>query len=174
MRIWPDRNDSAIGRSMRQRRLRHPQTPSFYHRVLRGFQDVVKRCECSLSRVIRQTLEVWLHERGPEWSASPLLHRACIIDRFLDFLVQEESIISNPIAELRTKYCVKGGETIVRALLALEPDRALEALRQTAPVWERSCRSDEQSRCADAHEGIPLRHKCSDVPALRPPSAKVP
>lgn len=34
MRTWPDKNGSAIGRFLRQRRLRHPQTPTFYHRVL--------------------------------------------------------------------------------------------------------------------------------------------
>jgi integrase/recombinase XerD len=54
----------------------------------------------------------------------------CLHDRFLDFLVREGSIASNPVAELRTKYCVKGSETILRALLAPEPDRALDALRQ--------------------------------------------
>lgn len=108
MRTWPDKNGSAISRFLRQRRLRHPQTPIFYHRVPRGFQDVVKRSEHSSSRVSRRTLEVWLHERGAEWSASTLLHRAFIIDRFLDFLVHEESIASNPIAELRTKLLREG------------------------------------------------------------------
>jgi integrase len=130
MRTWPDRDGSAIGRYLRQRRLRHPQTPKTYRRVLRGFQDVVKRCERSSSRVSQQTLETWLHERGAEWSASTVLHRACIVDRFLDFLVREGTITSNPVAELRTKYCVKGSETILRALLAPKPDSAMEALRQ--------------------------------------------
>jgi integrase/recombinase XerD len=130
MRNWPDRNGNAIGRFLRQRRFRHPQTPKTYRRILRGFQDVVKRCERSSSRVSQRTLEVWLQERRAEWSASTVLHGACIIDRFLDFLVQEGSIASNPVAELGTKYCVQGGETILRALLAPEPDRALEALRQ--------------------------------------------
>jgi site-specific recombinase XerD len=130
MRTWPDREGNAIGRYLRQRRLRHPQTPKTYRRVLRGFQDVVQRCERSSSRVSQQTLEAWLHERGAEWSASTVLHRACIVDRFLDFLVREGTIASNPVAELRTKYCVKGSETILRALLAPEPDKALEALRQ--------------------------------------------
>ena len=96
MRTWPDRNGSAIDRFLRQRRLRHPQTRMTYRHILRGFQDVVKRCERSSSRVSRRTLEVWLHERGAEWSASTVLHRACIVDRFLDFLVQEGSIASNP------------------------------------------------------------------------------
>src|SRR5271155_1595965 len=130
MRTWPDKNDRAIGRFLRERRLRHLQTPMTYRHVLRSFQDVVKRCERSSSRVSRRTLEVWLHERGAEWSAFTLLHRACIIDRFLDFLVREGSIASNPVAELRTKYLIKGSATILRALLAPEPDRALEALRQ--------------------------------------------
>jgi len=84
MRTWPDRNGSAIGRFLRQRRLRHPQTPSFYRRILRGFQDVVKRCEPSSSLVSRRTLEVWLRERAAAWSASTVLHRACIIDRVQD------------------------------------------------------------------------------------------
>ncbi|MGO9058890.1 MAG: site-specific integrase [Candidatus Binataceae bacterium] len=130
MRTWPDRNGSAIGRFLRQRRFRHPQTAKTYRRILRGFQDVVKQCECSSSRVSQRTLEVWLQERCAEWSASTVLHVACIIDRFLDFLVEEGSIASNPVADLRIKYCVQGSETILRALLAPEPDRALEALRQ--------------------------------------------
>lgn len=130
MRTWPDRNASAIERFLRQRRIRHPQTPKTYRRVLHGFQDVVLRCERSSSCVSLQTLKAWLGERGAEWSTFTLLHRACIVDRFLDFLVREGSIASNPFAELRTKYLIKGSATIVRALLAPEPDRALEALRQ--------------------------------------------
>jgi integrase/recombinase XerD len=130
MRTWPDSNGGAIERFLRQRRIHHPQTPKTYRRVLCGFQDVVRRCERSSSRVSLQTLKGWLQERSGEWSALTLLHRACIIDRFLDFLVREGSIASNPVAEMRTKYLIKGSATIVRALLAPEPERALEALRQ--------------------------------------------
>ena len=130
MRTWPDKNGSAIERYLRQRRLRHPQTLKTYRRILRGFQDVVQRCERSSSRVSQRTLEVWLHERGAEWSASTVLHRACLVDRFLDVLVREGLITSNPVVELRTKYCVKGSQTILRAVLAPKPDSALEALRQ--------------------------------------------
>src|SRR5712671_3581610 len=168
MRIWPDRDGSAIGRYLRQRRLRHPQTPKTYRRVLRGFQDVVKRCERSSSRVSQQTLEVWLHERGAEWSASTVLHRACLVDRFLDVLVREGLITSNPVAELRTKYCVKGSETILRAVLAPKPDSALEALRQLPRFGSALWRADAQSRRTDAHEGISLRHRDSHVSAFRP------
>jgi hypothetical protein len=41
-----------------------------------------------------------------------------MVDGFLKFLVREGSIASNPVAKLRTKYCAKGSETILRALLA--------------------------------------------------------
>jgi integrase/recombinase XerD len=92
MKNWPDRNGSAVDRFLRQRRIRHPQTPKTYRRILRGFQDVVKRCERPASRVSRRTLQIWLRERGTEWSPSTVLHRACIVNRFLDFLVQEGSI----------------------------------------------------------------------------------
>jgi integrase/recombinase XerD len=81
------------------------------------------------SRVSLQTLKDWLRERA-EWSPLTLLHRACIIDRFVDFLVREGSIASNPVAELRTKYLIKGSAPILRALLAPDPERALEALGQ--------------------------------------------
>jgi integrase/recombinase XerD len=130
MRTWPDRNGSAIERFLRPRRIRHPQTPKTYSRILHGFQDLVWRHELSPSRVSRRSLEAWLQERNAEWSASTVLHSACIVDRFLDFLVQEGSIASNPVAELCAKYCVRGSATILRALLAPEPERALEALRQ--------------------------------------------
>jgi integrase len=130
MKAWPDTSGNAIARYLRQLRLRHPKTPTIYRNLLRGFQDVVARRERSPSRVSRHTLEAWLRERTAEWAASTVLHRACIVDGFLDFLVNEGSIASNPVADLRGQYCVRGSKTILRALLAPEPNGALEALRQ--------------------------------------------
>ena len=40
MRTWPDRNGGAIERFLRQRRIRHPQTPKTYSRILGGFQEI--------------------------------------------------------------------------------------------------------------------------------------
>ena len=67
---------------------------------------------------------------GP-WTT--LLHRARIVNRFLDFLVWEALIVSNPIADLRAEYCVKSSKAILRALLTPDPDQALAALRQFPP-----------------------------------------
>ena len=98
----------------------HPQTPKTYRRVLCGFQDVVRRCERSSSRVSLRTLKDWLQERGAEWSAFTLLHRACIIDRFLDFLCAK-----GRSPAIRSRSCEpntdKGSATIVRALSPPSP-----------------------------------------------------
>ena len=133
MKAWPDTDGSAIARYLRQLRLRSPINQTYYRQALRGFQDVVARRPCSPSLVSRDALEAWLRERAAHWPVPTLLHRARIVNRFLDFLVREGSIASNPVADLRAQYCVRCSKPILRALLAPEPDRALEALRQFPP-----------------------------------------
>jgi integrase/recombinase XerD len=133
MRTWPDTNGSAITRYLHQLRLRCPISPIYYRQALRSFQEVVVRRHCAPSQVNRDALETWLRERATHWPMSTLLHRARIVNRFLDFLVQEGSIASNPIADLRAEYCVQNSKPILRALIAPNSDRALEALRQLPP-----------------------------------------
>ena len=130
MKPWPDTDGSAITRYLRQLRLRCPISPIYYRQALCSFQEVVVRHQCPPLQVSREALEAWLRERATHWPMSTLLHRARIVNRFLDFLVQEELIASNPVADLRAQYCVKCSKPILRALLAPEPDRALEVLRQ--------------------------------------------
>ena len=130
MKTWPDRNGSAIGRFVQQRRLHHPSTQTTYRSVLRGFQDAVERRGRSPSRVSRRTLETWLHECSAEWAPSTVFHNAGIVGRFLDFLVQEELIVSNPIKDLQAKYHLRGTHTVWRAMLATNPHQELAALRQ--------------------------------------------
>ena len=130
MKPWPDTDGSAITRYLRQLRLRCPISPIYYRQALCSFQEAVVRHQCPPLQVSRKALEAWLRERATHWPMSTLLHRARIVNRFLDFLVQEELIASNPVADLRAQYCVKCSKPILRALLAPEPDRALEVLRQ--------------------------------------------
>jgi integrase/recombinase XerD len=132
MKPWPDTDGSTIARYLGQLRLRTRQARNIYRSVLRRFQDAMVRHRCS-SSVSREALEAWLRERAAHWPVPMVLHRARIVDRFLDFLVKEGSIASNPLAELRAEYGVRSTKTIVRALLAPQPDRALEALRQPPP-----------------------------------------
>lgn len=133
MKTWPDTDGSAITRYLRQLRLRCPTSPIYYRQALRSFQEVVVRRHCVPSQVNRNALEAWLRERATYWPMSTLLHRAQIVNRFLDFLVHEGSIVSNPVADLRVEYCVQDSKSILRALIAPNPDRELEALRQFPP-----------------------------------------
>lgn len=133
MSTWPDTDGSTIDRYLIQLRLRCPTTPIYYRRTLRSFQELVARRQCSPAQVSRDDLEVWLRERAAHWPQSTLLHRARIVNRFLDFLAQEGLIGSNPVADLRQEYCIKSSHAILRAMLASDPDQALEALRQFPP-----------------------------------------
>ena len=128
MNTWPHDNSSAIERHVRQLRPRSGDTVKVYRCVLRGFQRFVQQHDCD-AVVNEATLRAWLHERAACWPPHLVLHRARIVDRFLDFLESERLIPRNPLAELRTRYGLRTGTPIVRALLATDSSRALEALR---------------------------------------------
>ena len=133
MKTWPDTDGAVVARYLGQLRLRYPTSPICYRQALHSFQKIVMRTQCPPSQVSRNALEAWLRERSLHWAKSTLLHRARIVNRFLDFLVQEGLIASSPIADVRTEYCVKSSKAVLRALLTTNPDRALAALRQFPP-----------------------------------------
>jgi integrase/recombinase XerD len=133
MTTWPDTHGAVVARYLGQLRLRYPKSPTYYRQALHSFQEIAVRTQCPPSQVSRLTLERWLRERAMHWSGSTLLHRARIVNRFLDFLVQEGLVASNPIADLRAEYCVNSSHAILRALLTPDPDQTLAALRQFPP-----------------------------------------
>jgi hypothetical protein len=63
-----------------------------YVRVSTGDQDVTGQTEDRVT---------WQSERARVWAQSTLLHRARIINRFLDHLVLEGLVANNPIDEPR-------------------------------------------------------------------------
>ncbi len=126
MTFWTDRTIAT--RYLKQLRL-GSNAHSVYTQVLHDFQAVAER-----RRVVdRKTLEVWLREWGAYRQPSTLLHRARIIDCFLDHLVELELIANNPIAVLRSELSVKQSRPIWQALASRQPDQALEALRRPKP-----------------------------------------
>ena len=162
MKTWPDTDGSAITRYLSQLRLRSPISPIYYHQALRSFQEVVVRRQCAPSQVSRDVLEAWLRERATHWPVSTLLHRAGIVNRFLDFLVQNGLIASNPVAELRAEYCVHSSISILRALIAPDPDGRSKRYASSRPsvaslgnlmrdhialMRTRGFRYDTQARC---------------------------
>ena len=129
MNAWPDPDHTVIARYLGKLRLRSTNSRIYYRQVLQGFQDVAQRYPA----IDRQTLEVWLREWGTCWRPSTLLHRARIVDRFLDHLVEMKMIASNPIAMLRREYSVKQSRPIWQALASSMPDQALATLRRPEP-----------------------------------------
>ena len=129
MNVWPDTDHAMIARYLKTLRLCRANSHIYYRQVLHGFQDVARRYPA----VDRQTLEVWLREWATCWHPSTLLHRARIVDRFLDHLVEIKMIASNPIAMLRREYSVKQSRPIWQALASSMPDQALVALRRPKP-----------------------------------------
>ena len=129
MNAWPDPDHTVIARYLGKPRLRSANSRIYYRQVLRGFQDVAQRYPA----IDRQTLEVWLREWRTCWHPSTLLHRARIVDRFLDHLVETKMVASNPIAMLREEYCVRQSRPIWQALASSMPDQALVALRRPKP-----------------------------------------
>lgn len=128
MRTWPDDNGDAVNRHLQQLHPRNRVTANVYRCILLGFQHFVKRCRSDTS-VNRAVIESWLHERATRWPTHLVLHRARVVDRFLDFLASERAIAGNPLAQLRVRYGQRTTASIARALLAADPVQALEALR---------------------------------------------
>jgi len=129
MNAWPDDNGDAIQRYVR--RLRTRDTVVNYRGVLRSFQRLVlQRAD---SKVSEATVRAWLLERAAIWPRQLVAWRATVVDRFLDFLVDEGSIPSNPLAELRARYGQRRTPPVARALLAPDPAQALGALRPPPP-----------------------------------------
>jgi len=131
MSTWPDTDDRVVMRYLATLRLRSPNSRTYYRQALCSFQDVARRHQ--KPSVGRLAIETWLREWGADRHPSTLLHRANIVDRFLDHLVREGAIASNPVADLCAEYAVKQSRPILRALAGDRPDEALEALRRHPP-----------------------------------------
>ncbi|CAN7479393.1 tyrosine-type recombinase/integrase [Variovorax paradoxus] len=109
----------------------HPRsrgTVNVYRCILVEFQRHVQRCPRNTA-ICQSTIESWLRGCASRWPEHYVLHRARVVDRFLDFLASEESIPSNPLAQLRLNFGQRVGTPIVRALLSPDPAQALEALK---------------------------------------------
>jgi hypothetical protein len=100
-------------------------TYKVYTCILRGFHRHLAEQDAPLSE---DTIRTWLKQRTLEWPQSLVIHRARLVDRYLDWAKAHDIIAHNPLAELRESY---GGLTapIVRALLSDDPGHELERLR---------------------------------------------
>jgi integrase/recombinase XerD len=120
--------DGSMSRSfVQQLRLRSPITVQIYCSVLNSF------CRFAAQRSTGESLSMgvireWLCDRKMGPPAHLVLHRARLVDRFLDWMVATASLPSNPLADLRKQYGQRTTAPIVRALLNPEITGAFEAL----------------------------------------------
>jgi integrase/recombinase XerD len=128
MNAWLDSDGAAARRYVHQLRLPNAGSRKVYCRILNAFQRFIAQ-QSPLQPMSRQIIEWWLRDRSVVWPFRRLTHHACLVDRFLDWLVTEGSLASNPLSQLRQEYGQTDTAPVVRALLDADPDSALEALR---------------------------------------------
>jgi integrase/recombinase XerD len=128
MSAWHDPDCTVVDAFLEKSQFRPGSRPT-YRWFLRSFENVARRHPA----VDRPMLDVWLKEMEKRWRMPTLLNQVCIVDRFLDHLVEIGLIADNPVAVLRHRYNVKQSKPIWRALASPNPDEALAALRRPAP-----------------------------------------
>ena len=132
MTRWPDSDGAAFHQYVRGLTLRTPMAARVYHCILRGFQRFVSDHH-SASPVSQASVTAWLQDRITAWPLSLVMHRARLVDRFLDWLVSGGYIGVNPLAQLRAEYRQPSTAPIVRALAEPDPVAALEKLHTPPP-----------------------------------------
>jgi site-specific recombinase XerD len=99
-----------------------------YLSILNGFQRfVAERAEDKSES--QTTIRQWLKDRSLAWPFQIVTDRARLVDRFLDWRVNNRALANNPFADLRAEYGQRTTAPVVRALLNPDPEAALEALR---------------------------------------------
>jgi hypothetical protein len=99
MKAWPDTSFSLIRLYVEERKFGRPHAS-----VLRRFQLHI------MSKPPEQTFSVeiisdWLRQIVQAKSLTSAVHRAQMVTRFLDWLVEQHALESNPFRELRQEYC---------------------------------------------------------------------
>jgi len=132
MTKWPDSNGAVFRRYVQGLGLRTAMAARVYHCILQGFQRFVSGYDpaCPVSQA---SLTAWVQDRITVWPLHLVIHRARLVDRFLDWLVSGSYIAENPLAKLRAEFRQRSTAPIVRALADPNPIPALERLRTLPP-----------------------------------------
>ena len=129
MKTWPDTSFSLMRLYIEEHEFGRSRAS-----VLRRFQLYV------MGKMPGQSLSVdaiadWLRQVVRASSLKQAVRRAQLVTRFLDWLVKQRTLESNPFRELRQKYCSRESTAaVVRALVSENPQPALGALR-TLPAY---------------------------------------
>ena len=126
MPTWPDKEEALL-----KEFLNSPSGLSSYgggpRSTLRDFQRFVASRKTPPSA---EMLSTWLKAGLARFSVRYAIRRGLFAARFLRWLAGRNAVASDPIAELRSRYGCRSTSAIVRALLAPDSAKALEALRR--------------------------------------------
>jgi integrase/recombinase XerD len=131
--LWPDTDGQLAARFVETLKLRHVTTVCGYRSsILKPFQRFV--VEQLADQPFGPAIVIsWLRAKCATWPLDRVERRAQTVDRFLDWLVEEQALTRNPMAELRARYRLLSTAVLVRAFVTPDPIRHLEALRVPAP-----------------------------------------
>ena len=105
---------------VQQLNLRFSISISIYRSVVTGFHrfasDRTKNGDLS-EAVMRE----WLQDRISVWPLRKVVDRACLVSRFLDWIVERGFLSENPFAKLKREYGQRAIAPIVRACSVLIP-----------------------------------------------------
>ena len=99
---------------VQQLRLRSPLSSRNYRCFLNGVHRFV--AEQATDRSISQvTVRDWLVDRNQAWPLNMLTNHARVLDHYLDWMVGQNLLAKNPLAELRTEYGQRAPRPVVKA-----------------------------------------------------------
>jgi len=113
---------------VQQLHLPSPTTAEGYRSMVNGFWRSTLK-ETSRKPLSVEVMRRWLVNRSASRSDCYVYRCACLVDRFLDWMVATGACSANPFALLRKQYALKNTRPIVRALLSADPKQALKELR---------------------------------------------
>ena len=126
---WPDKDGALAVRFVNQLKLfRLAGSYRAYRSLLQRFQSFVTR-RAPKRRCTEAVFRAWLKEELKTLPLPLAVHYGRVVSRFLDWLVKQETIAVNPIAELRRRYQCRSTAAILRALASPQPKQVLESLR---------------------------------------------
>lgn len=118
-----------IDRFLKSQRFRHRETSKIYGETLRDFQQFIAM-HYATEVLTTPILQRWLKIRSLRCATHILPSRARTVERYLQWLLDQELIPENPFATLHKQYGAKTAP-IVQALVQEDSDKALEPLRTT-------------------------------------------
>lgn len=129
MRTWPDSSFVLMRLYVEE------------HEFVRSHVSVLRRFQLYvMSKTLSRSLSVeaisdWFRQIVRAASLKQAVRRAQLVTRFLDWLVEQRALESNPFCELRQEYCSRESTAaVVRALVTENPPAALAALG-TLPAY---------------------------------------